>query len=66
MHIKNLNQIMLPLMVSVTSQTALATVTHVAEGLALGLIIIIIIIIIITIDYGGTTSSMERSCECIE
>jgi hypothetical protein len=55
-------------MVSITSQTALAPVTHVAEGRALGLIIIIIIIIIIIdiIDYGGTTSSMERSCEYIE
>jgi len=31
----NWNQIMLSLMVSITPQTALATITHVDEGLAL-------------------------------
>jgi hypothetical protein len=53
-------------MVSITSQAALATVTHMDEGLALGRIIIIIIIIINAIYYGGTISIMEPSCDCIE
>ena len=59
---KNWNGIILSLVLSITSEKALATVTHVTEGLALGQIIIIIIII----DYGGGTSSLERSCECID
>jgi len=49
MYIKSSNQIMLSLMVSVISQTALATVTHVVEGLALGLIVVVVLIIILII-----------------